>query len=97
MRMLLLVGIAGVILGCTASGENAERSASTPVEVELLIFSGRENPRWKLTTAEIDELRRRVRDLPSGPSPEPPGLGYGGFRKQLPCIAASASEIPATA
>jgi hypothetical protein len=49
--------------------------------VELDIFSGRPNPRWKL-----DEMaRRRLVELHHGlqptvdQPPEPPGLGYRGF------------------
>lgn len=50
------------------------------MEIELLVFSGRENPRWVLTDVETRQLTRLVDALPPGPPPpEPPGLGYGGF------------------
>jgi hypothetical protein len=49
--------------------------------VELDVFSGRPNPRWKLDDPVADDLRGLVSLLPvttDGP-PEPPGLGYRGF------------------
>jgi hypothetical protein len=80
-RLKRLRIIAVLVLWCAASGRgDANRSERPVVEVELLVFSGRENPRWQLTETEVDELIRRVRELPPGPPPpEPPGLGYGGF------------------
>jgi hypothetical protein len=55
------------------------------VHVELLVYSGRENPAWDLTDAEVDELARRLAAAPVGPPPpEAPGLGYGGFRVTNP-------------
>lgn len=50
--------------------------------VELDVFSGRPNPRWELDDRASQELRllqgrlTRARETP----PEPPGLGYRGFR-----------------
>jgi hypothetical protein len=51
------------------------------MQVELDAFSGRPNPRWELTDADGDELRRLEGRLErSGAEPpEPPGLGYRGF------------------
>ena len=53
------------------------------MEVELDAFSGRPNPRWRLTDSEVAALARLIADLepaPGDPSPDPPGLGYRGFR-----------------
>jgi hypothetical protein len=71
---VLLLGRPGPAPGAHAPGQRA-------VDVELLVYSGRENPRWELTESEVDELVRRVRELPPGPPPpEPPGLGYNGLQ-----------------
>jgi len=51
--------------------------------VELDAYSGRPNPRWQLTESEAAELARLIADLEPAPrasSPDPPGLGYRGFR-----------------
>jgi len=50
--------------------------------VEIDIFSGRPNPRWLLSEAETARLTRLLRTLESatGEPPDPPGLGYRGFR-----------------
>jgi len=50
----------------------------TSVEVILDIFSGRRNPSWALTKPELDELRLRLKRLPSSARREPPQLGYRG-------------------
>ncbi|HZG89180.1 MAG TPA: hypothetical protein VEZ42_03115 [Pseudonocardia sp.] len=48
--------------------------------VELMVYSGRANPSFELTPAEVDELERRLGDLPpGGPPSEAPGLGYRGL------------------
>jgi hypothetical protein len=50
--------------------------------VEIDMFSGRPNPRWRLSEAETDRLTGLLRTLEpaDGPPPSPPGLGYRGFR-----------------
>ena len=51
--------------------------------VELDIFSGRPNPRWRLSDAEAARVRELIDALAPAPNsalPEPPGLGYRGFR-----------------
>jgi hypothetical protein len=65
--------------------QDPERQIAPRVEVELDIFSGRENPRWRLSGDE----GRRLRDLQSDlrviarSRTELPGLGYRGFRYLL--------------
>ena len=51
------------------------------MQVELDIFSGRPNPVWGLTAAQIDEMGEIVRTLPLATEelPSQPGLGYRGF------------------
>ena len=51
--------------------------------VELDIFSGRPTPRWRLSDAEaalVRELMDALAPAQASPLPEPPGLGYRGFR-----------------
>lgn len=57
--------------------------------VELDSFSGRPNPRWELDAQTIRHLRAIHAQLAalSGPLPEPPGLGYRGFRYTLDDVA----------
>jgi hypothetical protein len=49
--------------------------------VELDIFSGQPNPRWRLNDQDTDELRQLLTRLAlaTESAPEPPGLGYRGF------------------
>lgn len=57
-------------------------SAST--EVELDVFSGRPNPAWALTSAEAEELERRLAALPRSPERElSTRLGYRGLLVRL--------------
>jgi hypothetical protein len=52
------------------------------VQVELDIFSGRENPTWSLTTDQAATVRQKLSNLPDNPNPSPDifnGLGYRGF------------------
>lgn len=80
VRLLCCLGVAVVVLGCATPEHGAQDPNGTVVRVELLVFSGRENPQWDLTDAEVAELARRVGELSPGPlPPEPPGLGYSGF------------------
>ncbi len=51
------------------------------MEVELDVFSGRPNPSWSLSPAEEEELLHRLSGLPPTDSvPNPPDLGFRGFR-----------------
>jgi hypothetical protein len=50
---------------------------------EIDIFSGRPNPRWPLSETETVQVTRLMESLdpPTGAhAPDPPGLGYRGFR-----------------
>jgi hypothetical protein len=63
--------------------EGYQEVASMAVVVTLDVFSGRPNPHWPLTTAQVTELGQRLAQLrpaPSGPLREPPDLGYRGFQ-----------------
>lgn len=55
------------------------------MEVELDIFSGRANPRWRLDHIVESELLRLHGQLvaTAREAPEPPGLGYRGFLYRL--------------
>jgi len=66
-----------VALGSCHSGTT---QGAPSVRVELLVYSGQQNPAWELTEAEAQEFQRRLSELPVGPPPpQPPGLGYAGF------------------
>jgi hypothetical protein len=53
-------------------------------EVEIDVFSGRPNPRWKLTGNEALNLRKRILALQRQTSPPIiPGLGFRGFIVRL--------------
>ena len=54
----------------------------TNVQVEVDLYSGRENPRWDLGEAETALFRTRLADLlpaGAGVSSVPDGLGYRGL------------------
>lgn len=52
------------------------------IAVELDIFSGRPNPRWEIDGVAAGELRlvQSTLQATDQAAPEPPGLGYRGFR-----------------
>jgi len=49
------------------------------VEVQLDVFSGRQNPRWTLSADRARELQALLQGLEPTERREPPGLGYRGF------------------
>jgi hypothetical protein len=54
--------------------------AGDSVTVSLGIYSGRPDPSWTLSGAQVAELRRLIDELPSGAGePAAGGLGYHGF------------------
>jgi hypothetical protein len=65
--------------------QDRESQIATPVDVELDIFSGRENPRWRLPSDQAWRLHDLQSDLRviARSRPELPGLGYRGFRYLL--------------
>lgn len=67
------------------------------MQVEIDLFSGRPNPVWELTAAEVPALRARLEALPAGaPAALPDRLGYRGLRAG-PLEAQPAPEEPAAA
>lgn len=62
----------------------AAETAGTNVTVEVLIFSGRPNPEWRLQdSAGLQALKAKLNDLPEAFQEEPAEwsrLGFGGFR-----------------
>jgi len=50
------------------------------IETVLHIFSGRPDPRWVLSDAQVAELKAKLDSLPPRKSKTPPGLGYRGVR-----------------
>jgi len=53
-------------------------------EVEIDVFSGRPNPRWKLSSSEAVELQTRIKALrQTASSPSIPALGFRGFVVRL--------------
>lgn len=62
-------------------GGMADAYATTPSAApaaELLLWAGRPNPSIGLTPAELEEVRRRLVDLPSSERGREGGLGYSG-------------------
>ncbi len=62
------------------------------MEVELDLFSGRPNPRWSLSAEQVEELARRLAELPAAEPPTaPPALGYRGLELTNP---EGAADLP---
>ena len=60
-----------------------QAAAEGKVLVELLVFSGKENPKWWLNEAEAADLARTLAERQLTEAADPPrgaGLGYNGFR-----------------
>jgi len=50
------------------------------MRVELDVFSGRPNPGWQLSPAEVRDLKEKLAGLPRCDQPvSEPALGYRGF------------------
>jgi hypothetical protein len=78
------------ILACSLDTKTQTRSRnSTPKNVKnaavtLQIYSGRENPKWNLTSRQANELLALLGNLSkSQPRAFNDGLGYTGFRVEL--------------
>jgi hypothetical protein len=89
MRQVGLFLLASLLMTCAVgpSSPTASRSAAMnndarkSAEVTLDIFSGRENPSWKLSKEQLGALASVVEALPETESAAFfDGLGYRGFR-----------------
>lgn len=88
-----LVLILFILFSCIACGSanggktvTPTSDVNQPVTVELDIYSGRPNPRWKLTAPERTEIGKRLQNLtvlPTLPA-VPDNLGYRGFLVHYP-------------
>lgn len=59
-------------------------------EVEIDVFSGRPNPRWRLSSSEERELRRRILALKlEARYPHVPDLGFRGFIVRMEGLSAT--------
>ena len=54
------------------------KSNELKIEVMLDIFSGRPNPKWTLSSKQVDELKAKLDKLPMAKPVMPLGLGYRG-------------------
>lgn len=77
LAVILVIGM-GVYIG-TRTGEDTT-STGQRLQVNLGIFSGRPDPTWTTTTAELDGLTlEAIRRLPPVDTFPATGLGYHGF------------------
>jgi hypothetical protein len=75
----LLLAVAGK--GGLVYAQTKESRARMIVRVELLVYSGRENPSWQLTDSESKRFFAMVDRLPKQESaPVEESLGYSGVR-----------------
>ncbi len=75
-------GAAGLVLTALLAGCAPAVSPAAPTEVEVDVYSGRQNPRWVMTDEELADLREAVQRLgePSArATPHGGGLGFRGF------------------
>lgn len=61
--------------------ENEINVQKTHAQIELAVFSGKNNPSWKLSHHQIKVLFNRLKELPELSEEIPPkhGLGYRGL------------------
>ncbi len=77
---------------CAASMLNAlagEEESNDKMMIEVLIYSGRPNPMWELSTDEVTAVRKRLKGLPEIEESDVPRwrwsrLGFQGFRLRCP-------------
>jgi hypothetical protein len=86
MKSVLVIVIISFFIACAFYKTEKEINAVTPnknmneTKVILNIFSGRENPTWKLSEEQINTLLSNIKDSPkSDKTVFPDGLGYRGF------------------
>jgi len=63
-----------------ASPLRSEPNKKPTIEAILHIFSGRPDPRWVLSEAQVAELKSMFNSLLPCKPKRPPGLGYRGVR-----------------
>ena len=75
---ILTVTLTLAALACAGNTSSIELSSA---QIELDAFSGRSNPRWMLTAAELSTLESKLSNLPATPRVTVPEgrLGYRGF------------------
>jgi len=67
------------LTGSAFAGGTLAKARMGAVEVEIEVFSGRPNPKWTLSAADIAVLRSKLPGLrKGGAGPEPGHLGYHG-------------------
>ena len=90
LNLSLIVGICSVFALLSGVGGCSGRSGSslgTPsvgsVQVEVDIFSGRENPHWSLSPSSFAVVRECLESSTSAPITPPPVFNALGFRRFL--------------
>jgi hypothetical protein len=90
MKSILVIVAATFFIACVFSKAEKKINVMVPnknmreAKVTLNIFSGRENPSWKLSEDQIDKLLPLLQDLPkSDKTSFDDGLGYRGFEVVL--------------
>ncbi|ERN41915.1 hypothetical protein KR51_00014490 [Rubidibacter lacunae KORDI 51-2] len=62
------------------------------IEVEIDLFSGRDNPRWAVDADTLNDYLSQLRECaPSGA--EPPALGYRGLILHMPADAGGETRV----
>ena len=90
--LLVVLAACGGLSGPSPSAGAQNSSAQAPqggsptqATIEVDVFSGRPNPIWQPTEAQVAELLKRVRSLPEAEAtPLPDALGYRGFIASIP-------------
>jgi hypothetical protein len=78
--LLLMVGLLTACAASTADAPEPERTEARAATITLGIYSGRPDPEWTLTTAEMATLDAALTALPTTTGSMPDrGLGYHGF------------------
>jgi ABC-type Fe3+-hydroxamate transport system substrate-binding protein len=90
MRSLLVIVAITFFIACASSQAERKTNVTVPnksmreAKVTLNIFSGRENPSWRLSEEQIEKLMPLLQDLPKSDNTSfDDGLGYRGFEVVL--------------
>ncbi len=76
------VGVLGLAVALLLGGCAPASAPAVPPVVEVFVYSGRENPSWVMTDAELADLRAAIERLgapSSHATPDGGGLGFRGF------------------